>query len=92
MSQTSWLNNPALKDMHPLKLRVITELAENASGKPLSQTVPYLLKAQQTLKAAGLSFSPEESALLMEILTKDMTTEEKQQFERMKALINQLKK
>lgn len=88
MAQTPWLNNPIFKNMNPLKIQVITELAENASGKPLSQTVPYLLKAQQTLKAANLSFSAEESALLMEILTKDMTPEEKQQVERMKALIN----
>lgn len=88
MDQTPWLNNPALKDMDPLKIQVITELAENASGKPLPQTVPYLLKAQQTLKSAGLSFTETESALLMEILTKDMTAEEKQQVERMKALIS----
>ncbi len=89
MEQTPWLNHPDLKDMHPLKIQVMTELAESAFGKPLTQTVPYLLKAQQTLKSAGLSFTESESILLMEILTKDMTAEEKQKIERMKTLINQ---
>ena len=87
MNQKPWLNHPALKTMHPVKLQVINELAENASGRPLIQAAPYLLKAQQTLKEAGLSFSSEESALLMEILTQDMTPTEKQQLERLKIFL-----
>ncbi len=89
MEQQPWINNPKLKDMHPLKIQVMTELAQNTSGKSLIQAAPYLLKAQQTLKSAGLSFSEEESSLLMEILTKDMSIDEKQQIERMKTIINQ---
>ena len=92
MNQKPWLNHPALKTMHPVKLQVINELAENASGKPLIQTAPYLLKAQRTLKEAGLSFTPEESTLLMEILAKDMTPAEKQQVERLKSFLQQQKK
>jgi len=92
MNQKPWLNHPALRAMHPVKLQVINELAENASGKPLTQTAPYLLKAQKTLKEAGLSFSSEESTLLMEILTKDMTPSEKQQLERLKIFLQQQKK
>ena len=89
MEQQPWLNNPKLKNMHPLKIQIMTELSQNTVGKSLIQSAPYLLKAQQALKSAGLSFSDEESALLIEILTKDMSVEEKQQVERMKALINQ---
>ena len=92
MNQKPWLNHPALQTMHPVKLQVINELAENAAGKPLTQTAPYLLKAQKILKEAGLSFTPEESSLLMEILTKDMTPAEKQQIERLKSFLQQQKK
>lgn len=92
MTQNSWLNEPAFKNMHPLKLKVLTDLTKEAAGKPLSQTIPYILKAQQTLKASNLSFSKEESALLIEILTKDMSLEEKQQVERLKTFINQHQK
>ena len=76
MTQNSWLNEPAFRNMHPLKLKVLIDLTKEAAGKPLSQTIPYILKAQQTLKASNLSFSKEESALLIEILTKDMSLEE----------------
>lgn len=92
MTKKPWQNHPAIQTMHPLKLQVLNELAENASGKPLPQTVPYLLKAQNTLKEANLSFSEEESALLIEILTEDMTPQEKQQVERLKALLKQQKR
>ncbi len=89
MNQNPWQTHPVLKNMHPLKLQVINELAQNAAGKPLPQTALYLLKAQQTLKSANLSFTQEESTLLMEILTKDMTPQEKQQVERLKTFMNQ---
>ena len=92
MNQNLWNTHPALKNMHPLKIQVMNELAENTSGKSLSQSIPYLVKAQQTLNSSGLSFSPEESTLLMEILTKDMTSEEKQQVERIRMLLNQQKR
>lgn len=91
MMKKPWQNHPAIQTMHPVKLQVLNELAENASGKPLPQTVPYLLKAQNTLKEANLSFSEEESALLIEILTADMTPQEKQQVERLKTLLKQQK-
>ena len=90
--QNSWFDDPAVKNLHPLKQQVMNELIENTSGKSLMQTAPYLLKAQQTLNSAGLSFSSEESNLLMEILTKDMTPSEKQQLEQMKKLLNQYKR
>ena len=92
MPKNSWINEPAFKNMHPLKLKVLKDLANDTAGKPPSQTIPYLLKAQQTLKASNLSFSKEESTLLIEILTKDMTPEEKQQVERLKAFISQHQK
>lgn len=92
MKQQPWFNHPVFQTMHPLKLQVIKELTENAAGKPLIQTAPYLLKAQRTLHEANLSFSAEESALLIEILTKDMTPQEKQQVERLKVFLNQQKK
>lgn len=90
--ENTWFMHPALKDMDPIKLQVLTELAENTSGKPLTQAAGYLIKANKTLNAAGLSFTPQENILLMEILTKDMTETEKEELERIQTFLKQYKK
>lgn len=84
----SWIHNPSIKDIHPRKLEIITELVKNADGKPITQSLPYLIQANKTLQQEGLMFTKEETGLIMDILTKDMSPKEKQQIEKMKSLIN----
>lgn len=87
MSDMSWIHNPALKNIHPKKMEIITNLVKNAEGKPVAQSIPYLMQANKMLQAEGLSFTEEETALIMDILTKDMTAAEKQQVAKMQQLI-----
>ncbi len=47
------------------------------------------LPAMQKLKENQLSFSQEEVAILLGILTKDMTPEEKQRVEMMKKMVRE---
>lgn len=77
----------AMKNMHPDKIAIMKELADNAKGKQLKDTAPLIMKATQKLKEKNLSFSPQESALLIEILTKDMSSEEKGKVEMMKNIM-----
>ena len=36
--------------MHPLKLKVMTDLIQATEGKPIAQSLPALLSAQQQLR------------------------------------------
>lgn len=87
MKDMSWIHNPELKRLSPRKMELVTKLVEDTSGKTLSQSVPALVNIHKTLQAEGLSFTEEESALILDILTRDMTLKEKQQVEQMKQLI-----
>ncbi len=75
------------KKMHPTKLEVMKELVEKMEGKPMKMAAPLLLEAANRLKKENLSFTPEESAVLIEILSKDMSPEEKAKVEMMKNVI-----
>lgn len=75
------------KTMHPVKLQVMKELADNMRGKDLKDAAPYLMTATNKLKQNNQSFSPEEMRVLMEILTKDMNPQEKAKVEMMKNFI-----
>lgn len=75
------------KTMHPVKLQVMKELAANMQGRDLKEAAPYLMAATNKLKQNNQSFSPEEMRVLMEILTKDMNSQEKAKVEMMKNFI-----
>lgn len=89
MQDMSWIHNPALQNIHPKKMSVITELVQNTEGKPIAQSIPFLMQANKDLQKEGLSFTEEESMLIMELLTRDLSSEEKERITRMKGIINQ---
>ena len=78
--------------MHPVKIQVMKELAEEMQGKAMKDAAPLLMAATSKLKSHNLSFSPEESAILLEILTKDMNPQEKAKVEMMKNVIRKQRK
>ena len=75
------------KKMDPVKIQVMKELAEQMEGKALKDAAPVIMAASNELKQQGKSFTPEETALLLEILTKDMTPQEKAKVEMMKSMM-----
>lgn len=92
MKDLSWMNHPAMKHMDQKKLAVITELVNDVEGLPLDKSLPAIMKANQTLRSQGLSFTPEEQDLLMDIITKDLNPTQKAQAEMIKTFIHNHKK
>ena len=87
MSQSIFEQYDIFKTMHPVKIEVMKELAENMTGKELKDAAPLLMAATKKLKQHNQSFTQEEVRVLMEILTKDMSPQEKAKVEMMKNLI-----
>lgn len=92
MKNASWLEHPALKNINPIKLTILTELITEAEGIPLDKSLPLLLKTNAKLKAQNLAFTQEESALIMDLLTKDMSTADKLKFDNMKQMMGKMGK
>ncbi|QHQ62611.1 hypothetical protein Ana3638_19015 [Anaerocolumna sedimenticola] len=87
MKDLEWINHPAMKNIDARKLAVLVDLANEAEGKPVDKALPLLIKANAKLKALGLTFTPDESSLMIEILTKDMSPADKQKLEMIKKMI-----
>ena len=87
MSQSIFEQYDIFKTMHPVKIEVMKELAENMTGKELKDAAPLLMAATKKLKQHNQSFTQEEIRVLLEILTKDMNPQEKAKVEMMKNLI-----
>lgn len=92
VSQSIFEQHDIFKTMHPLKVQVMKELVENMRGKSMKEAAPLLMAAMNKLKANKLSFTMEENKILMEILTKDMSEQDKAKVEMMKEAMNKRKK
>lgn len=87
MADTSWTNNPKLKNVDPRKLAILLDLVKEAEGKPMDKLVPLLVNTNKRLQQQNMTFSKDESEIMIEILTKNMTPKEKQQFEMIKKIM-----
>ena len=92
MSQSIFDEYDIFKTMHPLKIQIMKELAEKMKGKQMKDDAPLLMAATSQLKAQNLSFTPEESSVLLEILTKDMSPQEEAKVEMMKNVVKKNRK
>ncbi len=87
MNDTSWIHNPELDVLHPRKKELIVRFIEETAGKSFAQAIPIFSRLSKTMQEEGLSFTPEENTLIMDILTRDMSEEEKKRLEAIKQMI-----
>ena len=92
MKDLSWMDHPAVKDINPAKLAILLSFADSATGKKPEKILPLLLQANTQLKSQNLSFIAEEQELLIEILSKDLSPEEKQRLQMVKQIMARNKK
>lgn len=92
MSQSIFEQYEIFKTMHPMKVQIMKELAENMKGKQMKDAAPYIMGATNRLKQNNLSFTPEETAVLIEILSQGMSPQEKAKVEMMKNFMTKKKR
>lgn len=87
MADTSWSNNSKMKNVDPRKLAILMELVKEAEGKPMDKLIPLIISTNKKLQAQNLSFTKDESDIMIDILTKNMSPKEKAQFEMLRKLM-----
>ena len=87
MADTSWTNNPKMKNVDPRKLAILLEVVKEAEGKPMDKLVPLMMNTNKRLKEQDLTFNKDESDILIDILTKNMSPKEKTQFEMIRKMM-----
>lgn len=87
MSDMSWTDNPRLKNIDPRKMAVLLQLMKEAEGKPMDKLIPLLMNTNKKLQQQNLTFTKEESEIMLDLLTKNMTPKEKMQFEMIKQMM-----
>ena len=88
----SWLKNPLIRNMNPKKLALLIDLGNKSKGISAEKALPLLISTNAKMKQLGLSLSSEESELLVEVMSADMTQADKEKLQKIKQIIAQNKK
>ena len=87
MADTSWTNNPKMRNIDPRKLTILLEIMKEAEGKPMDKLIPLMMNANNKLQEQNLSFSKDESDVMIDLLTKNLSPKEKMQFDMLKKMM-----
>lgn len=91
MSDNSWMNNPALNNIDPAKLQMLMSMAEQSNGKNQNELLPFLLAAASQSKSKGMTFSPDETDAIIEVMKMGKSKEEIEKIERIRTMMKLMK-
>ncbi len=89
---SSWLEDPIVKKMDPRKKMVLVNLVNEVEGKNMNQGFSALMNANRQLSKQGLSFTPDETNLLVKRISANLSPEEQQKVQMVMQMVNQRKK
>lgn len=87
MADTSWMNNPKLRNIDPRKLAILLDIVKEAEGKPMDQLIPIIMNANKKLQEQSINFTRDESDMMIDLLSKNLSPREKMQFEMIKKMM-----
>ncbi|MGN0393787.1 MAG: hypothetical protein ACI4EF_00320 [Coprococcus sp.] len=70
-------NDPRLANVHPLKLQIIKQLAQGSTNKSMEQLLPDMMRINSELNKRNLSFTKNETNIIMDILTEQASPEDR---------------
>ncbi len=80
-------NDPRLSHVDPIKLNIIKEIAKGSQSQSVEQMLPKIMKINQELQARGISFTKEETAILMDVIEESLPPKDKMKFNMLKGFM-----
>lgn len=87
---TSIRELPVWESMDPIKKAIVEELLQRCKGKRLNESSGALMAAIMKLRDKKLSFTSQETDMLMDELTRDMSQTERARVDMMKQMIKNM--
>lgn len=91
MDLNSMLNNDALKGIDMQKIMMLQSALGQTKNKSSNEMLPFLMALSRQANSKGLSFTLEEISLIVGVLKKDMSEEEKAKTDKMLQIIGMMK-
>ncbi|MGI6010908.1 MAG: hypothetical protein ACOX8H_05340 [Ruminococcus sp.] len=87
----NWMNHPNLASIDAAKLQMLQSLVSQGAQKGKQDLMPFLMMAMRQSKQKGMSFTPEEMNMIIEVMKSGKSPEETAQMDKMLNLLKMMK-
>ncbi len=92
MADKEWMNNPALENIDPEKLKLLTEMVEQAESKNKDELLSFFLAINSKAASQGINFNDAETEIILDVLKKKMSPQDIKKIETIRSISNMLSK
>lgn len=85
-----WMNHPAMENLDPVKLELIKAAAAQTKGKSGNSMATVMMALITSARKNGISFTPEEMTLILDILKDGKSEEEQNQIDNMVNMVTSM--
>lgn len=82
-----WMNNPALRNIDPIKMELIKTAAAQTNGKSGRALAPVMMALITSANKKRIQFTPDEFSLILSVLKEGKSKEEQDNIENMVNMI-----
>lgn len=90
MENQDWMNNPALENIDPAKLKLLTEMVEQAKTKNKDELLPFFLALNNKAASMGISFNDAETEIILNVFKTKMSPKDIKKIETIRNITNML--
>lgn len=88
MTENSWINHPELEQLDPVKRELIKKAAAQIRGKSGTSMATVMMGLITSANKQKILFTPNETALILDILKDGKTPQEKAQIDNMIKMVS----
>lgn len=88
MNFQEFTSTPEFNRLHPIKKQLIKELVQNNPNSSPEAVLPQILSINRELAKRNLSFTKNETRLLVNILKQNMSPDERQKVDMLMGIFN----
>lgn len=81
-------SDPRLKNMNPVKLMIIKEIASGAQAKSIEQMLPEVMRINKELQKRNLAFSKQETNIIIDILMEQSSPADRQKLSMLRGMMS----
>ncbi len=89
-SASGWTSHPSLRQIDAAKLQALLSLAEQGRGKTQNELLSFLMTAASQSGKNGVSFSNEETDLILNVLKQGRSPQEAARIDQIVSLVRQM--
>lgn len=75
-NKTSWMNDSRLSGIDPAKLQMLFSMSGQGASKSQNELMPFLMAVAARSRQNGMTFTPEETNLIIEVMKQGKSKEE----------------